>query len=138
MALFVRGDDHWEHAWQWWRAEKGPTLTVSRLTLFEAENTIRASVVANKIRTAQSHEALEGIQRALLEGIIVRRNVAEHHLFTAAARLSQHHTVSATFGALDILHVAAALHLGAARFLSFDHRQRQLAEAEGLEIWPQS
>lgn len=136
VALFVRGDDHWEKAWQWWRAEHGPTLTVSRLTLFEAANTIRASVVSHKIRPAQSREALEGIQRALLEGIIKRRNVAEHHLFTAASRLSQHHTVSATFGALDILHVAAALHLGSSHFLSFDFRQRMLATGEGLKVLP--
>ena len=50
VALFVREDEHWQRAWQWWRAEQGPILTVTRLGVFEAENTVRALVVAREIR----------------------------------------------------------------------------------------
>ena len=35
---------------------------------------------------------------------------------------------------LDILHVAAATRLGARRFVTFDARQRQLAEKVGLKV----
>jgi len=35
---------------------------------------------------------------------------------------------------LDILHVATAVHLGAEVFLTFDARQRQLAEHAGLQV----
>lgn len=136
VALFVRGDDHWEEAWRWWRAEHGPTLTVTRLGLFEAENTIHALLTSGRVRTADGNQALEGIHRALVEGILIRRNIAEHHLYPAATRLSQHHTKAITFGALDILHVAAARHLHATHLLSFDQRQRTLATAEGLEVLP--
>jgi predicted nucleic acid-binding protein len=34
----------------------------------------------------------------------------------------------------DILHIATALHLGAAEFLTFDAHQKQLAGAEGLHV----
>lgn len=37
---------------------------------------------------------------------------------------------------MDIIHVAAAQELGAAKFLSFDERQRELAEKAGLEALP--
>jgi len=37
---------------------------------------------------------------------------------------------------MDILHVATALDLGAKQFVSFDERQRELAEAEGLDVLP--
>lgn len=35
---------------------------------------------------------------------------------------------------LDLLHVATAVHLGAKRFLTFDARQRALAEYAGLKV----
>lgn len=109
---------------------------VSRLTIFEAQNTIRGWAIAKKGTSVEVRTALEGLKRAQLEGVIVRRNVAEHRLFPHAARLSQHHTVTCTYGALDILHVATALELGATTFLSFDHRQSELARAEGLLVEP--
>ena len=57
-------------------------------------------------------------------------------LLTCSRRLSAHYTADVTYGAMDILHVATALELKAVTFLSFDHRQRDLAEAEGLTVHP--
>ena len=34
----------------------------------------------------------------------------------------------------DILHVATAVHLGGAQFLTFDANQKKLAEAEGMVV----
>ena len=44
--------------------------------------------------------------------------------------------VTATGGhrTLDVLHVATAVHLGAKKFLTFDTRQKALAEHAGLEV----
>ena len=69
VALFVQEDEQCQRAWQWWRAEQGPILTVTRLGVFEAENTVRALVVAREIRSVEGRLALEGIRRARLEGI---------------------------------------------------------------------
>ena len=38
--------------------------------------------------------------------------------------------------AVDILHLATAIHLSAEEFLSFDGNQRKLATAEGLKVKP--
>jgi hypothetical protein len=37
---------------------------------------------------------------------------------------------------MDILHVAAALEMGAAELLSFDQNQRKIAMAENLGVFP--
>jgi hypothetical protein len=53
-----------------------------------------------------------------------------------AKRLSASHTMTGGHRAFDILHVAAALHLGASEFLSFDTNQRKLAISAGLKPGP--
>ena len=52
-------------------------------------------------------------------------------------RLSAQHTIPGGHRSFDILHVAAALELGAKEFLTFDARQSALAEAENLTVKPQ-
>lgn len=51
-----------------------------------------------------------------------------------ATRLSATHTMNGGHCGFDILHVAAALVLGAALFLTFDDNQKKLAVAEGLAM----
>ncbi len=48
--------------------------------------------------------------------------------------LSLQKTASGGHRTLDILHVATAVHLGAEKFLTFDSRQKALAEHAGLEV----
>ena len=136
VALVVESDEHRPTAWRWWQGNDGPVIQVSRLTIFEAQNTIRGWGVARKCRPSEVTTALHRLHRLLLEGVLLRRRVTDHRLFPHAARLSQFHTTIATYGALDILHVATALELRASTFLSFDKRQRELAEAEGLVVLP--
>jgi len=56
----------------------------------------------------------------------------------AVLRLSKSYSIrqTATGGhrTMDVLHVATAVHLGAKKFLTFDARQRILAEFAGLEV----
>ncbi len=49
------------------------------------------------------------------------------------SRLSAAHTARIGCRAMDMFHVAIALHLGAREFLTFDANQKKLAEAEGLK-----
>jgi predicted nucleic acid-binding protein len=53
-----------------------------------------------------------------------------------AERLSATHTKANGHRALDILHVATAIHLKAEELLSFDNNQRKLAAEEGLGVKP--
>jgi len=50
--------------------------------------------------------------------------------------LSKRRTISNGHRALDVLHVATALHLSAREFLTFDANQRKLALAEKLNVKP--
>ena len=55
-------------------------------------------------------------------------------VLSLAEMLSAKHTERGGHRFADILHVATALQLGAATFWTFDANQRELAEAEGLEV----
>lgn len=74
------------------------------------------------------------MKRMLLEGFIELWEVPVKRLYPAARRLSQFHTQTAGYGAMDIIHVASAQDMGATIFLSFDRRQRELAKAEGIKV----
>ncbi len=50
--------------------------------------------------------------------------------------LTQKHTATTGTRSLDLIHIASALEIGATDFLSFDHRQRLTASAEGLKVFP--
>ena len=54
-----------------------------------------------------------------------------------AQQLSKQHAARIGCRTLDILHVAFALEIASAFFVSFDRRQRQLAKAVGLKVLPQ-
>jgi predicted nucleic acid-binding protein len=50
--------------------------------------------------------------------------------------LAEHHTPVIGARSLDVLHVAAALVLGATEFCTLDTRQANLAKAAGLHVQP--
>jgi len=56
--------------------------------------------------------------------------------FEEARRIARLRTVTEGHRSLDILHVAAALVSEAEELLTFDERQRKLAQAEGLKVKP--
>ncbi len=133
ISAFVR-DSFNARVWRWWKRNSLASVIVTPLVLFESENSIRGFPVAGKCTAADAKSALEGIKRGMMEGLFVCQNLQTRRLLPQATRLSQHHTTSATYGAMDVLHVAATMELGADTFLSFDERQSQLAKAEGLLI----
>ncbi len=55
-------------------------------------------------------------------------------VFKEGERLTVNYTPHRGAKALDILHVATARHTGATDFLTFDTKQRSLAEAEGPAV----
>ncbi len=135
VAAFAPADEHNREAWRWWSQRDG-AIHATRLALFEAENTIRGFPLGGKCSVAEARRWIHGIHRAILEGLIERREAPLHRVLPLAHRLSLHHTLQATFGAMDILHVAAALDLKATEFLSFDGRQRELAQKEAMLTLP--
>jgi len=57
-------------------------------------------------------------------------------IFTRALEISRQHSQTTGTRSLDVWHVAFALEKQASWFLSFDNKQRILAEAVGLELNP--
>ncbi len=136
VVSFCARDEHGGKAWRWWR-KANCIMMVSRLVLLEAENAIRVlPLTSQKFTREEVKESLETLKRAILEGFFEIREVPVRRLYPAAQRLSQTHSTCAHFGAMDILHVASAMELGCDLLLSFDKKQRELAQAEGLAVMP--
>lgn len=78
--------------------------------------------------------ALAKFSANLASGAIVVVPVDWADVASIAERLSAQYTWTEGHRGFDVLHVATALHLGATEFLSFDGKQKDLAEAEGLVV----
>ncbi|CAN5854418.1 hypothetical protein BH11VER1_BH11VER1_19170 [soil metagenome] len=82
--------------------------------------------------TAQT--SLAKLQSNIAAGIIAVVSVDWADVASIGERLSAQYTWTEGFRGFDVLHVATALHLGATEFLTFDSKQKQFAEAEGLIV----
>ncbi len=131
LVSYFAGAEHGAEAKAWWR-KSNAVVTASRLVLFEAENSICTLPLSGKIKRAVARWAIEQMKRFVLEGFIEVRELSNKRVYPAARRLSVHYCENKSFGAMDIVHVATAQELAARRFLTFDDRQRELAEAEGM------
>ena len=112
------------------------SISVSILNEFELENAIRFSVFRRAIDSSMATAMLADYERDMRLGKLSLATCNLSAVLAEAKRLSIAHSQSGGHRAFDILHVAAALHLGAREFLSFDANQRKLAKAEGLKIRP--
>lgn len=111
-------------------------MTLSLFNEFELENALRFAVWRKLFSAAQVARLLAAFQSDQKSGqfIVAPCNLAL--ALAAARRISATHTANGGHRSFDILHVAAALQLGAGQFLSFDANQRKLAQAEGLKLNP--
>lgn len=123
-----------------WMEEHDGPLPVSTLLLLEFRQSIRLQVrLHHHDRTkgygqAQASAMLRDLQADLAACILEVVPVDWPDVHQIAERLSATHTTAAGHRLADILHVATAIHLGMEGFLTFDDRQRALAESEGLTV----
>jgi predicted nucleic acid-binding protein len=117
-------------------------LHVSGLLLFEFRQSVRFQVWLHSRDTSKGYpatiaeSALCKLQANMDAGAIVPVTADWPDVHRLAEILSKRHTISSGHRALDVLHVATALHLGAKEFLTFDANQRKLALAEKLKAKP--
>lgn len=106
----------------------------------------------NAIRLAVFRQAEPG--ELSLDRVAARRVLTEHEgdlndrvflehapvdwteAFRQAEQLSKAHTETKGFRSLDLLHVGAALSVGAGEFFTFDHVAGQIAKLAGLTVRP--
>ena len=79
---------------------------------------------------------LAALEQNISDGAIAIVPVDWKEVHSTAEQLSSRYTTTGGHRALDILHLATAIHLKMAQFLTFDKSQSVLTKAAGLEVRP--
>ncbi len=111
-------------------------LPIMPLGLLELRNALNFAINRKHITVAERDGIWSKVQLQIRSGFFVPVNPSTTELHDKAVELSDLHTAKCATRSLDLLHVAAALLMGAETFLSFDQRQRKVAEAQGLQVLP--
>ena len=114
----------------------GEPLTLTLLTDYELRNAVRFAVFRQVLNAAAAASILAAYDADLATGRLLVNPANLTLVLHEAKRLSAAHTEAGGHRSFDILHVAAASSLAAQSFLSFDARQRSLAQAAGLTVLP--
>ena len=123
-----------------WMDRRDGALAVSSLLLLEFRQSARLQVRLHRddhtkgFGEREAAAMLRDLQSDLAQRVLKVRPVDWPDVHQIAERLSATHTAAAGHRLADILHVATAIHLGMDGFLTFDDRQRTLAQAEGLTL----
>jgi predicted nucleic acid-binding protein len=99
----------------------------------ELTNAFHLRIFRRELRLAQVRVAQALFRKDMEGGVFELRNLTPQ-VFERAKLIAQKHTPRLGTRTLDLLHVASALELEADTFLTFDHRQNELAKAEGLRV----
>jgi len=97
---------------------------------------LRLRVHRGSMSRQERADTLIRIDANLANGMLVHVPLPWTDALRQAEHLSAAHAERIGSRSADTLHVAAALLGGARRFLSFDKRQRDLAEEAGLDVKP--
>jgi predicted nucleic acid-binding protein len=115
-------------------------LPFSRLLEFEFLQAIELQVWLHSQDRAKGYSRREADQMVddwksdVAAGLNVLVPVDSDLVLGLARELSMQRTASGGHRTLDILHVATAVHLQSDLFLTFDKRQKHLAESLGLKV----
>jgi predicted nucleic acid-binding protein len=108
---------------------------ISTLGQLEVVNALSLKAFRKEISSAEASLSIQKFTENLQRGAYELRPIPEQ-AFVRALQLSQTTTQRMGTKSADILHIAAALELGAKAFFSFDEQQRKLAETVGLTLNP--
>lgn len=128
-------DVHTPRAIQWIGGQKS-ALTLTAFNRFELSNALRFAEFRQAIGPGNAAAFLSQFEADVTAGRVVIATVNLASVLAAASRLSELHTLTHGHRGFDILHVAAAIELGADVFLTFDQNQTRLAAAAGLKVAP--
>lgn len=100
----------------------------------ELRNALRLKAFRGEISAPELSIALQRWDEDVANGVWRRPAYALADVFVTAETLSAAHTAHTGCRTLDVLHVAAAVVLRAAEFVTWDERQARLAHAAGLRV----
>ena len=117
-----------------WRARVRGPLPVTHHGRVEIVNGLCLAAFRRHITAAALRDALASLDEDFASGRYVHADIPWRSALRRTDDLSREYTPELGCRALDVLHVACALELGAGSFLTFDMRQRRLARAMGLQL----
>lgn len=107
-------------------------LILSSWQQFELENALQLRLFRRESSRADIATAESRLAEDIAAGVLVMVPLPLASVLPLARQLTARHTALVGTRAFDVFHVAAAIHLKATRFLTFDVRQLALARAAGL------
>ena len=107
-------------------------LSLSPFNEFELTNAILHASWRRLITSETAEERLAAFRQDRESGLFIVEALDPTNVLQRALAIARERTRTEGHRSFDILHVAAALELGADVFLTFDVRQCELATAEGL------
>jgi predicted nucleic acid-binding protein len=135
LVSLHRADAH-QAAARLFLARTAPSLSFTPLHRIEVRNALRNAVALGDMDNSECRLAFRQIDEDLGDGILIHAAADWINIFRRADELSEQHAARQGQRTIDLLHVASAQECGAKIFLSFDRRQRKLAEAAGLKVKP--
>lgn len=135
LLSYYGEDDNSEKARESLAAIPSP-LRIHAFNDFELPNALRALRFRGLIFSDEMEDCLADYHADKRSGVLVRININANAALRRANMMSEKWTETSGNRSYDILLVAAAKHLDATHFWSFDKRQRRLAEAEGMKARP--
>jgi predicted nucleic acid-binding protein len=132
LVSLYSADANWPAAARTMQASKGECL-VTTLGELEVVNAFGLRVFRKEASVAQSQSSLLDFEKDLRDGILHLRELSDP-AFQRARQLSRQTTAKLGTRTADLLHVAAALELGADFLYSFDQQLRRLAQSVRLKL----
>jgi predicted nucleic acid-binding protein len=114
--------------------KEGSPLAVSVFNGFELANAFCLAEFRRLLEAGDGEGFIDQYRQDITEGRIVEYPCNLGEVLKRAQQLSAKHTLTGGHRGFDILHVAAALEMGAEAFLTFDRNQSRLAEAKKLNV----
>lgn len=137
LALYLVSDRFSAHARQIAITFSAP-IAYPLLIEVEVINTVWRAVGEGRLPKQLARVFLRDINQDLNDGFLQRCALDAASHYREAIELSERYAAQYLTRALDVLHIAAALEMKAAAFVSFDQRQRKLAAEVGLTLLPPS
>jgi hypothetical protein len=102
----------------------------------EIANAFQRAVRNGRITAAQAAQLWQDFTGDIAAGRFEIIAIDHAAVLAHTLTLTQKHRATLGTRSLDLIHLATALEIKAADFLSFDHRQRLAASDEGLNVIP--
>jgi len=132
LVSLYSADTNWSTATRAMQASTGECF-VSTLGELEVVNAFGLRVFRKEVSAVQAQSSVIDFEKDLRDGILQLRGLSDS-IFERARQLSRETTAKLGTRTADLLHVAAALELGADFLYSFDQQQRKLAHAVRLKL----